>query len=225
MANITICTPIRDAGKHVQRYLQQCTALDELLYARGDKLSFVWAEGDSVDNTRMVLDGARFRFNATIVDCAHGGPKYASIVNADRFRQLAYVCNLMMAAVSVSADVVVILDSEYIWQAETLIALIDDVTDDQCMAPMVMHHRTGLFYDTWAFRRNGVNFTQRPPFHVDLGDEILQVDSAGSCLAMPGHLARSVNFPSENVIVGLCRQIYEQGGSVWVNPALSISHP
>jgi hypothetical protein len=88
---------------------------------------------------------------------------------------------------------------------------------------MVMH-LDGRFYDTYAFVRNGVNFTNEPPFYADLNGSILQMDSVGSCIAMNGALAKHLIWPEEDVVVGLCAHIYALGASVWLDSSLSIKH-
>jgi hypothetical protein len=81
-----------------------------------------------------------------------------------------------------------------------------------------------FFYDRFSFVRNGVHFTNEPPYHADLNGGMLQMDSVGSCVAMNGALARHVKFTEESVIVGVCEQIYALGGSVWLDSSLKIFH-
>jgi hypothetical protein len=84
------------------------------------------------------------------------------------------------------------------------------------------------FYDTLVFRRNGVRFAKPLPYHADVpgaNGGMLRVDSAGSVLAMRGEVARGVYVPIEDVLIGTCRMIYEQGGSVWVDTGSVCFHP
>lgn len=231
--NVTICSAFRNAVHYLPRYLEQIDCLD---YALKGKLSFVWGEGDSTDNTRKLLQANTYRFRAQIVDCSHGGALFGSIVHAQRFKQLAHVGNTMLAAIPQDVEAVVLLDSDLIWEAATLVVLIHHLATYPAIAPMIFHKDDpGLyagygpfFYDTFAFRRGQIRFSNMAPYHPDHPDEdraVLQMDSAGGCLAMRGELARQVHFSADEVIVGLCKEIYQCGESVWLDPSLSIFHP
>lgn len=117
------------------------------------------------------------------------------------------------------------VESDLIWKPETLIALIDRLQDVPCVAPMIMERSSGGFYDTFAYRCNGHQFMKTYPYHVDLRGELLQMDSVGSCWAIRADLARKVRFPEHDVVVGLCKQVYALGGSVWCDPNLIVWHP
>jgi len=234
--NVTICSAFRNSVGHLSRYFDQVEALQNLLANRGATLHLVLGYGDSTDGTaEWLFDYCSYSIGAHLINCHHNGPRWASVEHPDRFRQLAYVTNRIWSQIPLDADVAVILDGDLIWDAATLLALIDDTNDYAAVAPLVMHlpgyerygpGHTPYFYDTFGFRRNGVRFTNRPPYHADLpGATMLQLDSAGGCIAMRGDLARSVRFPETDVIVGLCRMIYEAGGSVWLDCALRVYHP
>lgn len=231
--NITLCSSFRNAVPYLPVYLRQVADLDTLLYHAGHRLSFIWAEGDSTDSTQKMLHAARRRFKSTIVDATHGGPAYGSIVNVQRFAQLAYVANKVWELLPAEADVVIWAESDLWFDAQTMLALINRLEDYPAVAPMVMH-KSGYaaygdpgvryFYDRWAFRCNGQQFTNHPPYHPAINGEMLKMDSVGSCLAMRGDVARGVYVPIEDVLVGTCRLIYENGGSVWLDPTLSVEH-
>lgn len=223
--NITLISAFRNAERYLSQYMNQVADLVSGLSLRGDHVTLIWGEGDSTDRTLERLQSyVRFGYPAKIVNCTHGGPVYGSVVDAKRFKQLAYVANRMLICIPDDADVVLMVESDLYWQAETLLALLDRLQDVPCVAPMVMERSSGGFYDTWAFRRNGVRFTKFAPYHPDIGEGLLQLDSAGSCLAMNAVLARQLIWPEEDVIVGLCRQINALGASVWLDPGLTVYH-
>src|SRR5690606_24722144 len=116
-----------------------------------------------------------------------------------------------------------IVESDLIWDAETMLALLDHVAHVPAIAPMIMDGPHS-FYDIYAYRKNGVHFTKKPPYCEWLGHDLMQLDSAGSVLFMRGDLARLVRFTDEEVIVGLCKDIYAHGGSVWLDPDLVVKH-
>lgn len=227
--NITLCSSFRTATGYLPRYLSQCHDLDTLLYHAGHRLSFIWAEGDSTDSTQKMLHAARWRFKVTIVDATHGGPNFDSIVSIRRFAQLAYVANRVWELLPTDADVVVWAESDLIWEPAMMVRLIERLQDVPCVGPMVMESPpSNLYYDVWAHRRNGVQFTKQPPYHAELPlvpDWLLEMDSIGSIIAMRGEVARAVYVPVEDVLVGTCRMIRENGGSVWLDTGLKCYHP
>ena len=232
---VALISAFRNAEKYMNDYYRQVVSLHYALQARHDSLRCAWGEGDSTDCTLKRLKGFTNGLDAEVVDCTHGGPVYGPIVNAQRFRQLAHVGNRLWAHIPDAADVVVLVESDLIWEAATLVALIDHLENVPCVAPMIMEQSTGGFYDVWAFRRGWVNFTKCAPYHADIAsagsaDErrqasLLQLDSAGSCLAMNASLARKLMWSEENVIVGICEQINQLGGGVFLDPALTVAHP
>jgi hypothetical protein len=222
---IVLCSAFRNACAYLPRYFAQVAVLGKALAARGDTLELILGEGDSSDNTRGNLSYIFRHLPATIVDCSHGGPVFGPVVNAQRFKQLAHVGNQIWQRIPATAQAVVYVESDLIWDTKTLLALIDRLFFYPSICPLILE-ANGLFYDVWAYRRGGQHFTKQPPYHPDInGAEVLQLDSAGSCLALGAGLARHVSFTEEEVFVGLCKQINQTGGGVYLDPALSIQHP
>lgn len=227
--NITLCSAFRNAKSFLWRYFRQVNKLERALDERGDSLYLALGEGDSTDDTwRLLIKDALF-YDAHVCDCTHGGPEYGSVVNAQRFKQLAHVGNTILEHIPEDTDIILWVEADLTVSAETLIKLIDNLSDVPMVAPMVMLKRAGYsadsFYDLWGFRKDGQQFKQRPPYFRGWPvDGLVQVDSIGSCWAMTAALARSVSFSEKDVVVGLCRDVYEKGGSVWVNTELKVTH-
>lgn len=194
-------------------------------------LDCIWGEGDHIDHTRRVLDVASTFYDAEIVTVNHGGPDHGSVVNADRFANLAKVWNEIWQRIPQDTDAVIFVESDLIWQPATMLALLDDIEKVPCVAPMTILRREGwpprFFYDNWGYWRNGTQIGTMPPYFADLlpDTHLLELDCAGSCLVMRGDIARHVYWPSEDVVRGVCRLIREQGGSVWLDPTQKVIHP
>lgn len=244
--NICLCSAFRDSGPYIQRYFEQITALGAALFDRGDRLALVWGEGDSADHTlaHLSMAAAAIGYPVDLVNCTHGGGHYGSVVREERFRQLAHVGRVIFRAIPAHADVVVYVEADLIWQPVTIQRMIDRVFGQreggrsmfplnytvECfnvdvIAPPILLDRPGWgtginFYDTFCYRRNGQRFEHRPPYHPDNdGASLLELDTAGSCLAMSGEHARSIKF-DERVLMGVCEQIRAKGGHVWFDPTL-----
>jgi hypothetical protein len=228
--NVTLCSAFRNATPYLPRYFARIDALDHALHALGHRLTLVWGEGDSTDSTLAVLQAATYRFRAHLVDCTHGGPAFGSIESVARFRQLAQVGNKIWAAIPENTDAVIYVESDLIWQPATLVALLDSLTVYPAVAPMILDSPPlDTFYDVWGFRRNGVRFAKQPPYypgltHFRAAGKAIQLDSAGSCLALRWSLAQWLHFP-EDCFVGFCRLLYERGGELWLDPTLVCLHP
>lgn len=243
MTNVTLCSAFRTATRYLHRYFEQMAALQALLTARGDSLHLVLGEGDHTDATRELLPTLTTGFDAVsaaasfpltraatdIVSFDHGGPDHGSVVNPVRFANMAKIWNRIWARIAQDADVVVFCEADLVWKPAMMVELIDNLKTVPAISPMIMLKRHGwpddAFYDNWAFRRNGQHIGLTPPY-FDGWDrqQPIQVEAGGSCLAMRGDLARLVTWPPEDVIVGICRQLYEQGASIWLHPGLEVTH-
>lgn len=232
--NVCLLSAFRDSTPYLDRYFEQVGALHEALALRGDRLRVIAGEGDSTDCTRELLqaklEGAPYL--TAFVDVTHGGPKYDSVVSAQRFRQLSQVWNALWLHIPTNYSAVLFVESDLIWDADTMLTLLDCLGTYPAIAPKILCPRIAkdFFYDSWAFRKDGRHFTPNPPYFSDMADdptakEPVQIDSAGSVLAIRGALARKVTWPAKDVVVGVCRAIYELGGAVFMHPSLTVVHP
>ncbi len=232
--NVTLCSAFRNSCGYLDRYLDQVTNLHLVLSERGDRLHCVWGEGDSVDDTlaRLVQTARHTKWPVTQVDCTHGGPEFGSVIDPERFRQLGHVGRSIWAAIPANADVVLWVESDLVWEAATLAALIDRLGSFDAVAPAVVLDRTGwprnnsVFYDTYCFVRHGIRFDHRRPWHPDNdGETPLQMDSVGSCVAMRGYIAKGLLFDDRTIWPDLCRQINDRPAGAWFDPKLTVIHP
>jgi hypothetical protein len=224
--NVTVISIFRQAAHYLERYCEQMDDLQRLLSQQGHSLYLLLGYGDSTDGTGEALwDEVADRFPAMLLDVSHGGPSFGSIEHPERFKQLATIGNRLLACVPPNADVVGIVESDLIWDALTLSDLIAHLTHVPAIAPMVMDGPDS-FYDIFAFRKGGVRFIKTPPYHewLDGCCELVQLDSAGSVLFVRADLARKARLHDGNAIVGFSQDIYNHGGSVWLDTTLSVSH-
>ena len=225
---VCLVSCFRNATLYIGRYFDQVLGLWVGLTARHHKLHLVMGEGDSLDDTRtqLALEVAPYRFS--LVDCTHGGPEFGSAVHPQRFQQLAHVGRCLWAALPADADVVLFVESDLHWNAATLLALLDRLKHYPAIAPMVMLKRPGFpdgtYYDVWAYRKDGQQFSPYPPYFEGWPvEQPVMVDSVGSCLALGAGLASQLQW-DERVFPGICQQIYDLGRSVWLDPSLKVYH-
>lgn len=223
--NVYICSNFRNSVRYLERFFDQMAGLQMLLHERGDFLFLLLGYGDSTDGTGEALwDETMLRFSTILIENSHGGPEFGPVVDAQRFKQLAYAANKVWRCVPPTADVVLWCESDLIWQPDTLLALILHTARYPVIAPMVLEPG-GLYYDIWGYVKDGQEFCKLPPFHPALYGQMTQMDSVGSCFAVRGDLARRTDFPEEDVVRGFCRQVYERDASVWLDPSLAVYHP
>jgi hypothetical protein len=207
----------RDSTAYIDRYFDQVDALDQMVPVR-----LVVAEGDSTDDTYERL-GARISDDDRLVQVNHGGPKWGSIDHKQRWSELAFVGNTILDLID-GDEPVIWVESDLIWDAGTMMRLLDHLDTVDAVAPMSM--RGDTFYDTWGHRGlDGVPFTPHAPYHPSLTADLVPISSAGSCVAMRPDVAKVARFGELDCIVGLCRDIREHGYGLWLDPELKVTHP
>ena len=229
---VAITSLFRTAGDGVDSYFARMCLLDTALKARGDSLRLILSEGDSVDATweRLLSNGRELGIETVLIHKDHGGPYFGSVVNPDRFWQLSFAANAAMDAITDDVDVWAFVERDLMWGMADMLKLFDRMAEVPAVCPVIIQNT--WFYDTWAYRLDGEHFRALPPYHDGLRDpgqpprsEMTRIDAAGSVIVMRGDLARVCRFQSEDCIVGLCRDIYKHGGSLWFDPTVIVRHP
>jgi hypothetical protein len=227
---VVILSAFRNSLPYVFRYAAQMQDLGAMLNERRDTLHLILGYGDSIDGTELALKDACHWLDAKLIDVSHGGRHYGSNTHPQRFAQLAKVFNTLLSHVPDDvndADIVGHVESDLVWEAPTLLQLIDDVQQVPAVAPLVLGGDSDQFYDLWAYARDGVHFTKSPPYHeaLDGRDGLVQIDSAGSVLFVRGALAREARYSDGEAILGYCRDINHNGGSIWCDTSARVYHP
>lgn len=204
------------------------------LQRSGHNLKLILGYGDSNDGTgKALLDETAYRFDADLFDVSHGGPEFGSVVHPVRFRQLAGAINQLWRKIPADTNYVYVVESDLIWRASTLSSLLNDAEAIRkgfsdpikgiIVAPQIKGS-DGLFYDTWAFRENGKQFTKHPVMRITY-ESFLELDSVGSCACLDYGLAKEIYWPEEDVFVGLCRMAKEKGARIFMDGSLIVEHP
>ena len=228
--NIVLASAFRNAaGMQISRWAGQCCSLDMALDNIGYSLRMVAVEGDSTDRTRLELQSIRNSgAPLDIVVCHHNGPVYGSTENPDRLKSLSKVGNAILSSVNETDDVLIYVESDLIWKANTIINLIHRVVDldYDVIAPLVF--AGDLFYDIFVYRGlDGERFTPFKPYHSSLKDKELpvEVSSIGSCLVMKAEVARKCRIRNDMALLGFCADVRDKGYRIFVDPMERIEHP
>lgn len=234
MTRVLLGSIFRNAAHYVDRYFDQAVALSVALASRGASLRLVLVEGDSVDGTWAALErhvpawGARL----ALVKREHGGPPWGSVDHPARWRALAWCANGVLDALRGDDDAVIYVESDLLWDAGTMLALLDHLDRGVPAVAPLCFTTAGHFYDIYGHRgMDGVPFSPFPPYHADLAalapGHLGLVRSAGSCVAMRADVARLARFGEEppDCVLGLGRTIWAAGYSLSLDPALKVVHP
>ena len=220
--NVVVGSAFRNSVHSLRRYF---TRIDTLRNHLGPthNVRVIAAEGDSRDGTRENLQ----RPNVEIVSAAHGGPVYGSTEHTERMVALSKVGNAIFGAVKDTDDVLVYVESDLLWNPETICHLIDRAINREegfdVFAPLVFAGQH--FYDIWAFRKYGVRFSPFAPFHAGMNGRLTEIDSAGSCLVMRSIVARECRIRNDYCLVGWCEDARAHGYRIAVCSDLRIHHP
>lgn len=232
--NIAIGSAFRNsAGPQLSRYVAQMTQLQTRLRREGHTLTWIATEGDSVDDTRMeILRYAKYvPIDTRIVIREHGLPWFGSTEATERMRALSYVGNGILEGVAEDVDTLIYVESDLIWTAETMLRLITKLSAAREVNPCVgvispLIFAGELFYDIWAFRKDGERFSPLPPYHTGLSPEgTTTMDSVGSCLVMTGHVARTCRMRNGGALVDFCGDVRHQGFQIVCDAQERVEHP
>lgn len=229
--NLAIASAFRNSSSrnHLTRWLTQVAALQTRLNMDGHRLRAIAVEGDSTDDTRaqLLAGAARHSIALTLLTCDLGTPHFPSTEDPVRLSGLSRVLNTAMEATWPDDDAVLYVESDLIWYAGTILALVSVMACNEhidILAPLVFAGPN--FYDVWGFRKDGERFSPFPPYHACLVDAFCTpVDSVGSCLLMRGQVANHVRVTNDQALVGWCASAREKGYTIYVNPALRVDHP
>lgn len=219
---ITIATACRDIIPSLRPFVERVNLLDWPV----DRLRIAVCEGDSVDGTWAQLQAwAAVDRRASLTQCHTGQPRYGSVVDANRFRNLARVFNAALEIVDLSwSDYVLFVPFDVDYGPQLLKRLaahnVDMVSPLTWMGP--------IFYDTWALTRGGRqwhNFS-RQWADENLGQDLIEMDTVGGTVLMRADILRAgCRYTPEEVDRGLSKQARAHGFRLWVDPATSVYHP
>lgn len=244
--NIVLGSAFRNAaGAQISRWAQQCKSLQDSLSSditrwilgteQYEDASFrmIAVEGDSSDNTRGELEYLQLaqREPLTIISCNHGQRVFGSTEEEDRLAALSQVGNAILSGVEKSDDILIYVESDLIWDAYTMVCLIDKLLSGNydVIAPLIFAGNN--FYDIFVYRGlDGERFSPFPPYHRDLPREgetqvLTEVSSAGSCLVMKAEVARRCRIRNNQALLGFCEDVREKGYHIWVDSTQRIYHP
>jgi hypothetical protein len=216
--NVAIFSPFRNAERRVPAYIE---AVNDLDWPR-DGLRFVALENDSEDRTwPFLLDWFLSDDRVSLNRVETGRQKWGSVVDAGRFAHLAHLFNMGLQQVDMKwSEAVLVLPSDIDFEPD----LLRRLAAWDLVAPFVW--QGPIFYDTWAFVRDGVHFENFPRRKArQYGELPIEMDSVGGTFLVRAEVLRAgARFTAEEVDRGLCQFARANGFKVWADPTTHVEH-
>ena len=240
---IAICVMIRNEERfgHLKRFIKNCKEIEK----HYDNLVYIIIEGDSYDDTYKVLkkwlngdeDGKKDR-NYILKKYDRGYDKFPKNRDTRRTKYFAEVRNMLIDYVLEIPDIslVFMVDASYGFKGNIIGDLEKTMKKDgaDIVAPLNCTHKdhTGkfMFYDIFAYRKNGKEFTNRWPYHNEIEKELksgksVRIDSCGG-----GYLIKKevldvgvrYNGNKDCEHVGFCKKARDKGFVIKLNTKISI---
>lgn len=225
MYDITFASILRNATPYLERYMALLHgALDHFRRGR-----IVWVEGDSDDGTYQRLqelsgEFTRQNHEVTLIKLDHGGPKYGSVDETDRWWRLEMVWNRALAAIQ-DTEWAVLVESDLVWDYDTLAECMQHVESGVADVVYPMLYSASIpmhFHDSNGFRLlDGTRFTNRPPFVPGgwRGERFVPIQTGGGLIVTRGSTLDGATWRDK------CRLHFREGIKLVADTQLGIYHP
>lgn len=182
-------------------------------------LRWVWVVGDSDDVTANILRALSGDANVQVIEHTTG--------YTDRYMRLSTSANLGIDRVQPDDDYVFIHESDLVSPPDVVERLLSHGKMPIAAWPTITLPDFGkAFYDIWGFRKDGMLFSNLPPFHpAYLSQEVFEVDSVGSCWMFHAADARAGVRMGRGCAVEMCQRLRWRGRRIWVDPTTEVEQP
>ncbi len=230
---IAITSIVRDEERNgnLIRFLNCCREL-ELYHSN---IVYVFIEGDSSDNTFEILDNwIKERKGSILEKICKGYAPFPKDKNTRRTRRTIIFAELRNRLIDIiksrlDAEVILMTDANYEWKGDLINSLMEVGSD--ISAPMVVKRYKDdkgnyIFYDTWAFRKDGKEFKQFYPYIGNMKfDRFVDIDSVGGCYLIKRKvLDAGVRYDgkTDSEHVYFCNKARKMGFSLKINPNIYV---
>lgn len=216
---IAVCSLFRDCVDDVRRTFIERS---KWKYDR-NKIVHICMEGDSVDGTWEEFDSIH-GFNIIKEKIDSGSPKYGSFAIPERLILLANLWNRALdLAVSEKAHYILMLDSDIITPPNIIQNLMSHGLP--VVAPMFYFENSDFFRDTWGYRVNNEQFSNRYPYHPAFKNGKLFEASSVGVPFMKYEVVKNGARCTDQEVVGLCGSITKLGYKIYIDSMTSVYHP
>lgn len=199
--------------------------VNHLLGKTWPDLRFVWAVGNCVDDTyaqlqALTADDRRVTLIPFDSDVTDDDPD-------SRLVRLSQVVNAELAQIRPDDDYVLIHESDLVSPPDLIQMLFETGQCPVAGWPVLPLPDGTIFYDTWAYRKDGRMFSNQAPYHPCYKPyDIFEVDSAGSVLLFHAEDVRRGLRCERRAVLELCHKMKADfGRRIWVDPLIEIIQP
>lgn len=190
-------------------------------------LRWVWVVGDSEDYTEQHLRSLvalwQMQDRVTIV---HHDTGMVGDDPATRMLRLSATANVYLAQVRAEDDLCLLHESDIDSPVDVVERLLATGKCPVAGWPLLRLGSEWVFYDVAVYRKDGVLFSNRPPYHACYRPgELFEVDAAGTCLLFPAACVRAGARCIDAGVLDLCNWMKDHGYSLWVDPTLVVHQP
>jgi hypothetical protein len=206
---------MNDAGRNL------LGRLDHLTEKTYPNLRWVWLVGDSSDHTEDII---RFYTERTMLDIeiVRRDTGIAASNPQERVRRMSVTRSAGMDTVREDDDLWLMHESDLITPVDIIERYLGT---GKCPVAGWVTLGDSIFYDTWAYRRNGEMFLNWPAPLRPFGNEVFEVDSVGSCWMLDAADIRDGLRCESRDVVELCDKLRQRGRQIWVDPNIPIVQP
>lgn len=236
---IAVCCMIRNEERfgNLKRFLTFCTQLE----GHYKNLVYIFIEGDSYDNTYGVLKewlrkensrGEKRDFILKKFDKGYG--KFPKNRDTRRTKYFAEIRNMLIDYVLEISDIslVFMVDASYGMKKNIFDELIRTLRKDSAdiVAPLNLSHKDHsgkmMFYDIFAYRKDGKEFKNYYPYHNGIEKELksgksVRIDSCGGAYLVKREVFDNgvrYNGNKDCEHFGFCERARKKGFVIKLNP-------
>lgn len=230
-----IASIIRNEGKRLETFLQSCSSLEKI-----NDVQYVFIVGSSIDNTfKIVKQFVDKRSNALLIKEESDNPIFKHNKSLERTKVFAKLRNtLLELSKQFNPDCVLMIDANILFNSQ-LITDLNKLTAD-IVAPLILYDlqtkaqyskldlTSMIFYDVWAFRKDGKNFNAAYPFYENINlksDAPVYLDSVGACFLIKKNvLDAGITFNGDTDCehVSFCKDAKDRGFSIALNASCCV---
>jgi hypothetical protein len=225
---VAVASIIRNEERsgRLKKFFDCCQRLEEY-----DDVVYIFIEGDSSDNTYIELqDWLSTKDNYILKKIDRRKPRFPKDKNSSRTKYFAKLRNILIGYTLSISDIseVLMIDANYGWKGDLISSLRGTKAD--IAAPLVVMNKNSngkyAFYDTWAFRKDGMQFSHDYPYiGYSKLDKPVSVDSVGGgYLIKRKVLEANVKYNGDRDCehCGFCQKARKKGFSIKINPKVYI---
>lgn len=228
-SKLAIASIVRNEERNgnLRRFLDCCQELEHY----HNNIIYIFVEGDSIDKTYDILKNWVDARDGSILEKVNKGtPQYPKNRDPKRTIILGELRNRLIEIILSKQDIteVLMIDASYGWKADIITSLRETNADIAaplnvyCMGP----NQKYIFYDTWAYRKNGKEFRSNYPYAEGMAfDRPIDIDCVGGgYLIRRAILDAGIRYGGSNDTehFALCKSARDIGFSIKINPKVYI---